>query len=200
MSTAIFAEPAVEAIVPAPAEPMETDDALDQVVHGRRVEMPPMSIRAVMVANRMCFAMERVCQAEATRRGFTEPLIHVPLAEDESRDRRPDVSFFCYPMSKVNSPEDPDANAWDVIPDVAVEVTSPSDRAEVQRKKVLEYFRVGVRLVWVVYPNLRTVDVYDTPTSVRVIGPDDMLTGDPVLPGFQLSLAHLFAPFASPSS
>jgi Uma2 family endonuclease len=110
------------------------------------------------------------------------------------------VSFFCYPRSTVTSPEDPDANAWDVIPDMAVEVTSPSDLAEVQRRKVLEYFRVGVRLVWVVYPNLRVVDVYETPTSVRVFGPDDALTADPILPGFQLSLADLFAPFAPPSS
>ncbi len=200
MSTAIFAEPAVEAIVPVPAEPMETDDVLYEVVHGRRVEMPPMSIRAVMVATRICFAMNAFAGPRRLGEAFTELLIHVPLAEDKTRDRRPDVSFFCYRGSTVNSPEDPDANAWDVIPDVAVEVTSPSDQAEVQRKKVLEYFRVGVRLVWVVYPNLRVVDVYDTATSVRVFGPDDALTGDPILPGFQLPLADLFAPFAPPSS
>ena len=200
MSTAIFAEPAVEAIVPVPAEPMETDDALYEVVHGRRVEMPPMSVRSVIIASRICSAMNAFAGPKRLGEAFTELLIHVPLAEDESRDRRPDVSFFCYPGSTINSSELPDANAWDVIPDLAVEVTSPSDRAEVQRKKVLEYFRVGVRLVWVVYPNLRTVDVYDTPTSVRVFGADDALTGDPILPGFRLPLADLFAPFARPSS
>ncbi len=130
---------------------------------------------------------------------FTELLIHLPLAEDESRDRRPDVSFFCYPRSPVYTPQDPDANAWDVVPDVAVEVTSPSDRAEAQRGKVLEYFRAGVRSVWVIYPNLGIVDVYETPNTLRVFGPDDILTDDRVLPGLQLPLADLFAPFAGPS-
>jgi Uma2 family endonuclease len=200
MSTAIFAEPAVEAVVPDLGEPMETDDALYEVVHGRRVEMPPLSIRAVMVASRICFAMNAFAKPKRLGEAFTELLIHVPLPEDESRDRRPDVSFFCYPGSTTNSSELPDANAWDVIPDVAVEVTSPSDRAEVQRMKVIEYFRVGVRLVWVVYPILRIVDVYETPTSVRLVGPDDALTGDPILPGFRLPLADLFVPFARPSA
>jgi Uma2 family endonuclease len=179
---------------------METDDALYEVVHGRRLEMPPMSIRAVMVASRICSAMNAFAGPKRLGEAFTELLVHVPLGEDESRDRRPDVSSFCYPGSTVTSPEDPDANAWDVIPDVAVEVTSPSDRAEVQREKVLEYFRVGVRLVWVVYPNLRVVDVYETPSSVHVIGPDGALSGDPILPGFQLPLAVLFAPFAPPAA
>ena len=82
---------------------------------------------------------------------------------------------------------------------MAVEVTSPSDRAEAQRGKVLEYFRAGVRSVWVIYPNLGVVDVYETPNTLRVFGPDDILTDDRVLPGFQLPLADLFAPFAGPS-
>jgi Uma2 family endonuclease len=106
-----------------------------------------------------------------------------------TRDRRPDVAFFAYPRSPSALTELPEANAWDVIPDLAIEVTSPSDRAEAQREKVLEYFRVGVRCVWVVYPNLRRIDVYETPTTIRVVGPEGTLTGDSVVPGFELSLA-----------
>jgi len=52
----------------------------------------------------------------------------------------------------------------------------------------------------VVYPNLGLVDVYETPTTLRVFGPDDTLAGDPVLPGFQLPLADLFTPFAPPKA
>jgi hypothetical protein len=51
-----------------------------------------------------------------------------------------------------------------------------------------------------VYPNLRLIDVYETPTTIRVFGPDGTLAGDPVLPGFELSFADLFAPFAPPSA
>ena len=200
MSTATLAEPDLEPSITAPAEPMETDEALYETVHGQRVEMPPMSIRAAMIATRISSAMNTFAKPKRLGEAFTELLIHLPLPEDESRDRRPDVSFFCYRHSSEQSAEDPDANAWDVIPDLAVEVTSPSDRAEVQRRKVLEYFRGGVRSVWVVYPNLGIVDVYETPTTLRVFSLGDTVPGDPVLPGFQLPLADLFAPFASRST
>jgi Uma2 family endonuclease len=179
---------------------METDEAFYETVHGQRVEMPPMSVGAAMTASRIGFALNAFARPKRLGEAFTELLIHLPLPEDASRDRRPDVSFFAFPRSPSTLAELPDANAWDVIPDLAIEVTSPSDRAEAQRGKVLEYFRAGVRLVWVVYPNLRVIDVYDTPTTIRVFGPDGTLTGNPVLPGFQLSLADLFAPFGPPSA
>ena len=57
MSTATFAEPAVDATIPAPPEPMETDDALYEIVRGERVDIPPMSVRAVMIATRLSSAI-----------------------------------------------------------------------------------------------------------------------------------------------
>ena len=83
--------------------------------------------------------------------------------------------------------------AADVVPDLAIEVTSPTDRAEDQREKILEYFQAGVRAVWVVYPRLRIVDVYESPTRVQILTEADTLRGDPVLPGFELTLTKLFA-------
>jgi Uma2 family endonuclease len=86
----------------------------------------------------------------------------------------------------------PDTNAWDVLPDLCVEVVSPTDAAEELRDKITEYFQSGVRLVWVVYPRHQVVDVYDGPTRVRILTRADALDGGPVLPGFQLPLAELF--------
>jgi Uma2 family endonuclease len=200
MSTATFVRSAVNPGVISSAEPMETDEAFYETVHGQRVEMPPMSVRAAIVASRISIALGAFARPNRLGEVFTELLIHVPLPEDASRDRRPDVAFFAYPRSPSTSTQLPNVNAWDVIPDLAIEVTSPSDRAEAQREKVLDYFRAGVRLVWVVYPNLRLIDVYETPTTIRVFGPDGTLAGDPVLPGFELSFADLFAPFAPPSA
>jgi Uma2 family endonuclease len=177
---------------------METDDALYEMIDGHRVEMPPMSVRAVMVASRIGSAMNAFARPKRLGEAFTELLVHLPLPGNVGRDRRPDVSFFCYPHAPSISPQDADASAWNLVPDLAVEVTSPSDRAEPQREKVIEYFLAGVRLVWVVYPSLRMIDVFESPTSVRAFGPEGVVTGEPVLPGFELSLADLFAPFAAP--
>jgi Uma2 family endonuclease len=200
MSTATLAEPAVKPADITSAEPMETDEAFYETVHAQRVEMPPLSVRAAMIATRIGFALNAFAKPKGMGEAFTELLIHIPLPEDKSQDRRPDVAFFAYRRSPSTLTELPDTKAWDVIPDLAIEVTSPSDRAEAQREKVLEYFRVGVQFVWVVYPNLRLIDVYETPTTIRVVGPEGTLTGDPILPGFQLALADLFAPFAPPST
>jgi hypothetical protein len=91
-----------------------------------------------------------------------------------------------------------EANAWDVVPDLAVEVISPHDRAEEVLDKVLEYFRADVRLVWVVYPKQRLIFVFEAPDRVRAISQDDALDGGLVLPGFRLPLANLFDPVPPP--
>ncbi len=191
MSTSALLESEAEVLVELP-EPMETDEALYELVNGQRVEMPPMSIRAVMVASNLVADLNAFVKGRDVGRVFPEMLFRIPLPHDTSRERRPDIAVVTYQNWPVESPQDPDANAWEVIPDLAVEVTSPSDRAEDQREKVLEYFRAGVRCVWVVYPKLRLIDVYESPTRVQILTEADTLRGDPVLPGFELPLASLF--------
>jgi Uma2 family endonuclease len=85
-------------------------------------------------------------------------------------------------------------NAWDVVPELAIEVMSPYDLAEESLQKTREYFQAGVRLVWVVYPEQRLVYVYDSPTQIRVLTTDDTLDGGTVLPEFQLRLDRFFDP------
>ena len=58
--------------------------------------------------------------------------------------------------------------------------------------KAEHYFRAGVELVWVVYPQPGEVYVYESPVAVRVLTRADLLDGGKVLPGFQLALAELF--------
>ncbi len=85
-----------------------------------------------------------------------ELLVQLPLAQDLKRNRRPDVSFFSSSQLAIDFFQDFKENALDLVPELAIEVTSPTDCAEDQRKKVLEYFQAGVRCVWVVYPELQT--------------------------------------------
>ena len=170
-----------------------------EIVNGQRVEIPPMSIRAGTVATRLTTKLNEFADPKGLGEAFTEVLIQAPVPEDEGRNRRPDAFFVCYPKSKEVSPEDPDVNAWAVVPDLAVEVTSPTDRAEDQREKVVEYLNLGVRCVWVVYPRLGLVDVYEPGAPARTFGPGGVLPGDPVLPGLEIALADLFRPIGAPS-
>src|SRR5262249_40896096 len=99
------------------------------------------------------------------------------------------VSFERWPKNRAIPPRD---NAWEVVPDLAVEVISPHDLADEIIQKLTEYFQAGVRLVWIIYPQQRLVYVYDSPTQVRGLSPPDDLAGGPGLPGFRVPLASLF--------
>ncbi len=96
----------------------------------------------------------------------------------------------------------PDAEAWDMVPDLAVEVVSESNGANEIIVKVNDYFRTGSQLVWVVYPVVRQVYVYQSATDVRILAEKDDLDGREVIPGFRLPLTRLFGdePDAEPAT
>jgi Uma2 family endonuclease len=105
--------------------------------------------------------------------------------------RIPDVAFISgarLPGRRV--PREP---IPDLAPDLAVEVLSESNTADEMARKRREYFAAGVRLVWQVAPEARTVEVYTAPEQVTVLHEADTLDGGTVLPGFALSLRELFA-------
>jgi len=78
-------------------------------------------------------------------------------------------------------------------PDLAAEVMSPSDRPAAMRRKVAEYLDAGVRLVWVVHPRRQTIEVFHPgDTRPTILGIDDTLDGEDVLPGFTLAVRSLF--------
>jgi Uma2 family endonuclease len=77
-------------------------------------------------------------------------------------------------------------------PDLAVEIRSPGDTKIEIYDKVVEYFKYGTRLVWVVYPNSRTIHVYNSATHVTILTLADTLDGSEVLPGFNVPVRDVF--------
>lgn len=78
-------------------------------------------------------------------------------------------------------------------PDLAVEVISPTDRLVKVQEKVTQYRRAGVRLVWVVNPRRKTVQiVHPKDSEGATLGLDGVLDGEDVVPGFTLPVRLLF--------
>ena len=77
-------------------------------------------------------------------------------------------------------------------PDLAVEVTSPNDTYTEVNEKALRWLEHGVQLVWVVELKARTVTVYRDRQHIRILGPEEVLSGEDVLPGFEVEVAKLF--------
>jgi len=105
--------------------------------------------------------------------------------------RIPDLAFISwkrFPRSKRERGEIPT-----VAPDLVVEVLSKGNTKPEMARKLDEYFRAGVRLVWYVDPKRRTVRVYTSPDDSVVLSEDQHLDGGDVLPGFTLSIRDWFA-------
>lgn len=107
------------------------------------------------------------------------------------RIRIPDVSFITWerlPDRKV-----PSEAFVNVGLDLAVEVLSPSNTAKEMDLKLRDYFQAGVRLVWYVDPDSRTVRVFTSLDQSVVLRKGESLDGGEVLPGFTLALDRLFS-------
>ena len=104
--------------------------------------------------------------------------------------RGPDVAFISwerFPNRRLPAQPVPD-----VVPDLAVEVLSENNTEAEMERKLEEYFAAGVRLVWYLDPETRTVHVYTSFTEVRHLTEEETLEGDPVLPGFRLPIREWF--------
>ncbi len=187
MNPATVVEPAPPT---APPSVVVADEPLYEIVDGQRVELPPMSVYANRIAFEVAHRVANFAETNDLGVAITETLFHLALPVD--RNRRPDAAFVSYarwPKGRANPIRD---NAWNVVPDLAVEVISPTDLAEDLIEKLGEYFQAGVRLAWVVYPSSRLVYVYDSLTSIRVLTAEGELDGGAVLPEFRLKIASLF--------
>ena len=112
------------------------------------------------------------------------------LERDPDTVREPDVAFFS--AEKV-PPEVRVVGYSETVPDLVVEIVSPSDRRRQVRDKARMWLSHGVRLVWVVNPATRTVDVYRPDLAVSTVLEDGFLDGADVLPGFSCSVSAVFA-------
>ncbi len=82
---------------------------------------------------------------------------------------------------------------WEIAPDLAVEVVSPAETAEEIREKVRDYLQAGTLLVWVIYPRAQEVVVHTPDGLARTLAVGDILSAPDVLPGFNCTVAELFA-------
>lgn len=105
--------------------------------------------------------------------------------------RIPDVAFVSW--QRIPGARVPDEPVPSLAPDLAVEVLSRSNTPGEMARKRREYFAAGVRLVWEVDPDSRSVAVYTAPETFVTLGSTDALEGGAVLPGLVIPLRELFA-------
>jgi len=160
----------------------------NELVKGEIVPTSPAGTQHGKIAMRIgCYIGNHVeehslGEVYAAETGFT-------IEEDPDTVRAPDAAFVA--RDRI-PPEGEPAGFWKIAPDLVVEVVSPFDQIGDVQAKITEYLRAGVRLVWLVEPQTRTVTVYKSLDDARILLREDTLDGGDVLPGFTLPLAKLF--------
>jgi Uma2 family endonuclease len=164
-------------------------DPLYEVINGQVMELPPMGAFEVDVASDLVFYLRQFAKKYKLGRAVAEMLFLLDRGKD--LQRRPDVAVVTYQRWPRNR-KVPRTNAWDVVPELAVEVVSASNTANEIMAKIREYFAAGVQRVWVIYPTEEQVYVYRSPIEPRVLTRDMDLDGEDILPGFRLRVSALF--------
>ena len=130
--------------------------------------------------------------------GFTKPRrlgrvvgsdVGVRLERNPDTVREPDLAFISaekLPLGIRNT------GYLEVASDLAVEIVSPSDRLSDMDEKARMWLRYGASLVWVIHPEDRTVDAYRAGAPVETLDENDVLNGDPALPGFACAVRDIF--------
>jgi Uma2 family endonuclease len=105
--------------------------------------------------------------------------------------RIPDVAFVSW--GRIPGRRMPAEPVPSLVPDLAVEVLIEGNTDQEMARKRREHFEAGVRQVWVVDPEARTVTVYRAPGQSAVWDGSQTIEGGEILPGFVLPLPTLFA-------
>ena len=167
--------------------PNPPDGSKQELVKGVIVTMPPPGFDHGVCQVRVANLVDT--HARTNKQGRVTVETGLVTEQDPDTVRGPDVSFW----SLERLPLDKRPKGYpDVAADLCVEVLSPRKRLRIIKEKIREYFARGVRMVWVVDPEDRTVTAYRSPDEGRVLHESAILTGEDVLPGFTCRVSELF--------
>lgn len=158
-----------------------------ELIDGVPIETMPSGGRATAVAGTILVLVGSYARAHRLGMVLTEPGVLIRRSPDSVR--APDAAF----IRQERLPAGGVPGAFlDFTPDLIVEVKSPSNTVTELQTKVREWLEAGARLVWVVYPDARTVEVIRSLFDRLTLSAEDNLEGGDVLPGFNCRVAELF--------
>lgn len=167
-----------------------------EVVDGELVDMSPPEISHVIISRRLFISLYRFVEEKQLGEVWPDSTAYL-LEEDEKSgwvkgSRVPDVSFVAAEHMQAHFDKHGTDGPLRLAPDLAVEVVSTNDRYSDLNKKIADYLRYGVKLVWIIDPQQRTVRIC-TPDNMSgvILQEEDTLKGEPVLEGWSMTVKHI---------
>jgi Uma2 family endonuclease len=170
------------------------DEEPFELIDGERIPVSPQIPRSSMIAGNLYFHMKLFLQGNPLGTVFMEtPFVLKPSKNWVRGSRVPDVMFVRVERLAELAKADPE---WEVsplplVPDLVVEVMSPTDHLSTVHKKISRYMQDGVPLAWVIDPERRSVSI-PSGTQYITLTDEGTLLGGEVLPGFSLPIQSLF--------
>ena len=159
-----------------------------ETVDGIEVELPPTSAESVGIATELVGKLYIYGVANKIGKPYGEVKIALPGERDIRR--KPDLIFVPFTAWPAHL-RLPKVDAWRILPDLCVEVVSPTDLFFTYDDKLDEYFAAGVKQVWIISPGNSIFRIHEPGDCVRVLRRKDTLSGIDFLPGFELPLSEL---------
>ncbi len=165
---------------------LPSGDVLYELVNGKLVEKDVSAYAAWITA---LLSRHLANVGDDNRLGLVTTETVFILDSTRRLRRRPDVAFVSAEKWPPTAPPPP-TGEWDLIPDIAIEITSPHDGIAKVMRKVREYFQYGVREVWVVNPEARVVQVSRSVNDLHTYSAGDDVRSD-MIPGWSLPVSEL---------
>lgn len=166
------------------------DEGDYELVDGKLVERY-MGALSSYLAGRLLRFLGTYCESPFLGWVLPADATYQPFPDRPNLVRKPDASFIR--AGRLPDETLPQGHIR-LAPDLVIEVVSPNDTYYEVAQKMVEYRIAGVRLVWVVTPPTRTVQIRHLDGSLAEVGEEGELTGEDVVPGFRCSVRELFQP------
>ncbi|MEM6528478.1 MAG: Uma2 family endonuclease [Chloroflexota bacterium] len=175
-------------------ELMTADYERMEIINGEIVPMSAASGRHHIVAGNIYRILEAYASLKGTGAVFFDGLHYLMFSSEAGLTDSfiPDTSL----VLKRNIPA-----GWNIdkphpgVPDLAVEVISPGDQADMVIQKARTYLRKGTKQVWLVYPKTKELHKYvsDDPATVTVFAESQKIDAAPLLPDLNITTDQVFA-------
>lgn len=170
-----------------------------ELINGEVVPVSPTKMFAhTTSANRLMYKINLFTLSSGIGEAFVEgTFITVPPTDPNwvKGSRIPDVMYISADRLSAYKQANPEweSHPLALVPDLVAEVISENDNYTEVMKKVAQYLRDGVRLLWLLEPETRTISVHRPGSKqVTILSGDDKLDGGDVIPGFEISLSEIF--------
>ncbi len=161
----------------------ENADRLLELIDGEIIEKMPSQLHALIahILNGFLFVYLREHPIAVA---FSELRSRVP--SDENNARIPDISVVLNEHYQLD-PDEPLPH----LPDLAIEIQSPDQSDKLMSEKAAYYLANGSRMVWLIYPKHRLIEVL-TRDSRWLLSQDDTLEAGDLLPKLAINVRDVF--------